>query len=168
MNLFFEGNARDAWTSLVTPHPAGVQRLFLAVNLSAVAAPRLAWPVFLDYLCFPALVAEFLWVLLLFLLFIITYVAFFLRSMVFRLLSIIFSSLFGRWVLSNPDRSVVAFLPRAILGEATRKGPSPIYRFKTKSIHFKVGRLEAPVHPRNCVYYFSYPRETFPMPRGVC
>lgn len=53
MNLLCEGNARDAWTSLVTPHPAGVQRLFLAVNLSAVAAPRLAWPVFLDYLLLP-------------------------------------------------------------------------------------------------------------------
>lgn len=39
---------------------SGVQRLFLAVNLSAVAAPRLPWPVFLDCFCFPALVAEFL------------------------------------------------------------------------------------------------------------
>lgn len=44
-----------------------------------------------------------------------------------------FSSLFGRWVPSNPDRSVVTFLPKAILGEATRKGLSLIYRFKTKS-----------------------------------
>lgn len=144
------------------PTPSGVRRLFLAVNLSAVAAPRLPWPVFLDCFCFPALVAEFLrgffyYCFFFFPLYFLRVVPFFIT--VFRFFCPVFF-FFVREVGSLRILIEIGLLilSRATLGEATRnKGLTLSYHFKTKSPWFRLHSWSfgGPCSSEElCVYYF--------------
>lgn len=144
---------------------SGVQRLLLAVNLSAVAAPRLPWPVFLDCFCFPALAAEFLRGFFLLLFFFSSFLFLsFLRvvpssSWSFGFFCLVFF-FFVREVGSLQILIEIGLLilSRATLGEATRnKGLTLSYRFKTKSPWFRLHSWSfgGPCSSEElCVYYF--------------
>lgn len=95
----------------------GVQRSFLAVNLSAAAAaattaaaPRLTWPVFFELFprvgcgVFTGFTFVFCFCVFLSLSLSLVWLPSFL---VFSGFCLLFSSLFGRWFSSNPDRSAV-------------------------------------------------------------
>lgn len=74
--------------------------------------------------------------------------------LVFSGFCLLFSSLFGRWFSSNPDRSAVISTEGNLRRGHEEQGPFPI---KALVLVFTVGRLEAPVHLGSYVYTIFLP-----------